>query len=284
MLCDTRSVGSVIDRKQLVWNLSEMTVAATKSFETELAGLWGTPVHVNGSDWGGARRERIFFTVPPTSAPVAERNTRTNTLRDGWNWPLPASCNESVPNTLRKIVPSLVQQLYDKTLTDREKRNICQMRVFHMQHGRRFPRPPEAFAWLGWPDFVADELMHAMPCAGVISMTTQKTYEDAFLQHDQALSTYRPCGEQGYCTPCYNLLSRLGKSWHVNSCAAVIHQWLRSAYAASAAGHPVTYPIRSQIHVCTNRCQEAVTRGHVRNLLKSPQAAAGSVGRTPTGQ
>lgn len=233
-------------------SVSEMVVPAVKAFEQELELLWGLPRLVQCENWGGARRSRLFFTIPPAPPPEVDERTATGSLPGNWLWPLPQYTSLRVPHTIRAMLPELMRRLHQGGLDREEAANVLQLRTYNFELGTSFPSVRTVAVWLAWKEPQITQLLQLYPCQRPLDTLGQSSAES--------------CGRTLYCSNCEEAIYRLGKTWHVGASSSLLSSVIK---AFVQAREPFQVTLKAHPHVCRGSCDQAITRAQARALQNS---------------
>lgn len=258
-LCHTMhaAILKLLKSNRVFLSLAEMVIPALKEWTQELTLLWGWATEIKAELWGGARRDRLYFTIPPIGPLEIFGKAPTGNLPGGWLWPLPRHHNCKVPNTIRAMTPELARRAVAQTLTATERTNLSELRTYHFEIGDTLPSVTSIAAWMGWKEEDARNLQALHPCLKPPSRSVDGSRRVDF------------CGHEVYCTNCEILVSRLGKAWHIEASVSVVHSLIRSFVSPSTV-RKVT--LIAHEHKCPRECEHVITRLEARGRRACPQA------------
>ena len=226
----------------------------------------GKAIPVSAHRWGGATRERWYFTQPPLDSVVPTHFNDVERPSPVHRWPTSEAKDMKVPPVITAYYPTRSRKVLHGGATPYELKNFKSHKVLDNHTGTRVTAKPIVLAhWLGWPEDIVDILYLLHTCQNRFHKYTfrPKSQYNNNTTIQPPDNTFTTCGEPALCDPCSEMATILGKSWHVGAAADVLEQLLMefsqmTSLEVTQFQH-TTFPYQLR-HTCPKNCGLGLTK------------------------
>ena len=234
-------------------HLVELPPCPSQDDTRDLIDHAGWFIEAKGHLWGGATRDRWYFTNPPIreAAPISTK-APVHTLGNGYQWPAShMACTN--PPTLRAVWPHIISRVGGRTASESEKRTFMRLQVRNTTTGHiKLAGPFEFSQWLGFSMEETNIIMRhpEFACYGTIDPITLRPPHQHKVEQEG-----EPCGTHRLCHNCCKATERLGKSWHLVCATGHLIPLLIEAATAQQARDPrMNWQFAKAPHKCGPTC------------------------------